>query len=98
MANETITTVVGNLTAGPRAALHPVRRGRRQLHRRVHPADLRPPSPASGKTGTPCSGRDLMNEISFTVVGNLTADPELRYTSSGRGNDHRSQHARCRYR
>ena len=39
----------------PRAAVHPVRRRGRQLHRRLHPAHLRPRSPASGRTARRCS-------------------------------------------
>ena len=44
MAGETIITVIGNLTVGPRAAVHAVRRRGRQLHRRV---DARAPSTVS---------------------------------------------------
>jgi len=54
MSGDTIITVIGNLTADPElrspsgrtlgnsTSLHRFRCRRRQLHRRLHPADLRP--------------------------------------------------------
>ena len=42
MAGDTVITVVGNLDRRPRAALHPVRCRRRELHRRLDAAHVRP--------------------------------------------------------
>ena len=41
MAGDTNITVVGNLTADPELRFTAVRRGRREFHRRLHPAHLR---------------------------------------------------------
>ena len=43
MAAETAITVVGNLTADPELRFTALRRRGRRLHRRLHPAHVRPP-------------------------------------------------------
>ena len=43
VAGDTIITIIGNLTDDPELRFTPSRRRGRELHRRLHPADVRPP-------------------------------------------------------
>ena len=84
---ELADVVITAYVTAARARHRPGRRHPRQDRRRVHPRLARAPArrltrPPGNHTpeGTPV----MANEPTTTITGNLTADPELRFTPTGR--------------